>query len=339
MKKQRSTTMILFPRLLNTLCVLICVSICILSFASCKREKQGQSSASNGGAEYTQSKISESTNSFTDDDGNAQVFGTPAKRIISLYGAHTENLFTLGAGDLVVGVQKRAKYPAAVKELPQFDYNGDPEQVLKAAPDVVLIRPFIRRAKPSFVAEIEKAGVTVVSLFPKSFDDFDDYIMELAIITGKKDEAKTKLAEFHNKLDELFANKPAKQYEVFFESTPSITTAAAGSMPARALKGLGIINVAGDAPSVSPGSSIADFGEENLLKFADQIDFYIVQQGVMDPTRSVSELQARGGFMSIDAIRQGRVLFINEDIISSPVFRYLEGVQAIKDYAASLDAK
>ena len=67
---------------------------------------------------------------------------------------------------------------------PIYDYNADPENVIAAEPDLVLIRPFINRKSPDFVAALENAGLTVVSLYPESFEEFDGYIEKLAMLTG-----------------------------------------------------------------------------------------------------------------------------------------------------------
>ncbi|MDD4571827.1 MAG: hypothetical protein PHN47_05025, partial [Clostridia bacterium] len=48
---------------------------------------------------------------FIDDDGRNIALDSPCQRIISLYSAHTENLFTLGAGDLIIGVHDTSIYP------------------------------------------------------------------------------------------------------------------------------------------------------------------------------------------------------------------------------------
>ena len=75
--------------------------------------------------------------SFIDDDGNEINLDKPAERIISLYSAHTENLYYLGAGEKVIGRHKTCTHPpdAALAEV--FDYNGDPEKVISANPDLV----------------------------------------------------------------------------------------------------------------------------------------------------------------------------------------------------------
>jgi iron complex transport system substrate-binding protein len=268
--------------------------------------------------------------SVTDDEGNSVSFDKPFARIISLYSAHTENLFTLGAGGKLIGGHLTCDYPAEAKELPVFDYTGDPEYVIAAAPDLVLIRPFIRRHNPAYIDALEKAGIPVVSLYPETFDDFDGYIRRLALLAGADGEAE--LNKFHSELQSIReAAAPIKNKQhVFFETTERETrTAAPQSLPALAIEISGGLNIARDAKPVNPVSSIAPYGTEKLLSQAENIDAYVVQTGAMNPAKSLDAIRKRAGFSAVKAIRGGNVLFIDERIISSPVFRYLQGVKTL----------
>jgi iron complex transport system substrate-binding protein len=270
---------------------------------------------------------------INDDEGNSIRFDKPFARIISFYSAHTENLFELGAGEKLIGGHSTCDYPAAAKALPVFEYTGDPEYVIAASPDLVLIRPFIRRHNPAYIDALEKAGIPVVSLYPETFDDFDGYIRRLALLAGVDGEEKLKT--FHSELQNVrnaAANIKSKQY-VFFETTERETrTASPKSLPALAIEISGGINIAADAKPVNPLSSIAPYGIEKLLSRAEDIDAYVVQTGAMNPAKSVDALRKRAGFSAIKAIRDGNVLFIDERIISSPVFRYLQGVKTIAHF-------
>jgi iron complex transport system substrate-binding protein len=273
--------------------------------------------------------------SITDAENKAIILEMPGERIISLYSAHTENLFAIGAGDAVTGVQRGADYPAEAAAFPQFDYNGDPEYIIAAAPDLVLIRPFIRRQSPAYIAELEMAGITVVSLYPESLDDFDGYIRCLGLLSGRSAGAEECLAAFHQGLDRIAAltARTAEKQTVFFEATEhEIRTAASGSLPARAIAFSGGVNIASGAQPVTPGSSIARFGAENLLARADEIDAYVVQQGAMNPASGLDALRARPGFSVVKAVREGNTLFLNEKLISSPTFRYLDGVAILANF-------
>lgn len=270
--------------------------------------------------------------SFVDDDGVEINLDAPATRIISLYSAHTENLYELGAGEYVIGGHTTCVYPPEAAATATFDYNGDPEYVIAAEPDLVLIRPFISRKAPDYVAELKKAGITVVSLYPENYDDFPDYIAKLALLTGTEDTAEQKLAAFYHSIDaiqEITARATEKQ-TVFFESTEvNIRTVSEGSMPDRAIEFAGGLNLAEGAAPMTEGSSIAEFGEERVLEHAEEIDVYISQRGAMNAGGNLISIGERAGYETIKAVREGRVYLINEKLISSPTFRYYKGIREV----------
>jgi iron complex transport system substrate-binding protein len=299
--------------------LLIC---CVVAscFASCARGRSG----------VAPSLDSRAAISFIDDDGRAVNLNGPRRRVISLYSAHTENLFAIGAGEALVGGHTTCVYPPEAAAFAIYDYRGDPEYIIAAEPDLVLIRPFIRRHSPNYIAEIEKAGISVVSLYAESLDDFDGYIRRLALLVAAEAEAEQELARFHQGLERIrkAAGSIDKKQTVFFESTERETrTASTGSFPALAIEIAGGVNIAAGAKAATPGSSIAPFGAEKLLLHAGEIDAYIIQRGAMN-TGGISPA-ARPGYHAIKAIQNNRVLYIDEKLVSSPTFRYLNGVQEI----------
>ena len=54
----------------------------------------------------------------TDDLGRKLTLSRPARRIVSLSPATTENLFAIGAGKFVVGVTSACDFPAEAQKLP-----------------------------------------------------------------------------------------------------------------------------------------------------------------------------------------------------------------------------
>ncbi len=273
--------------------------------------------------------------SFTDDDGVNISMDKPAERIISLYSAHTENLYYLGAGDKLIGAYKTSTFPPDAAFLDRYDYSGDPEAVIAAQPDLVIIRPFVRKKAPDYVKAIENAGITVVSLYPDRFEEFDDYINKLAALTGTQARADELLADFHNRIDEITAvtSQVSDKQTIFFESTETnIRTVTADSMAGLAIGYAGGINIAQDAESVESGSSIAAFGEEKVLMNSDNIDVYVSQRGSMNSGASKQGIYERKGFEVIKALKDGRFYTINEKLISSPSFRYVKGVNELARY-------
>ena len=269
---------------------------------------------------------------FRDDQGNEITVSAPATRIISLYSAHTENLFSLGLDEEIIGVGNVDIYPPHALTRPRYDYKSDPEKVIAAEPDLVLIRPFIQRSRPEFVQALHKAGLHVVSLYPDSFDEFDEYIRKLAMLTGTQKNAEKLLHNFYQDLQDIRTMTAAitPKVMVFFESVEKgYKTVTPDSTPARAIEAAGGLNVASDVTPISEGSSIAAYGIEKLLSHADDIDVYVSQRGVMNAGGSVRSISARPGFYVIKAVAEKRIYEINEKIISSPTFRHVKGVREL----------
>ena len=268
---------------------------------------------------------------ITDDLNQTIVLKQPATRIISLYSAHTENLLALGLEAEIIGVSPAESDPAA-KNKPAFDYRADPEKVLAAQPDLVIIRPFIKQSHPDFVKTLEQANIKVVCLYPEKFEEFDSYIKKLAVLTGREQQAEAKLAAFHAKLSqvaELTAKAPVKKRVYFEATTTEYRTITPDSMPGTVLKLAGGLNVAADAQPLKTASSIAAYGSERLLLKAEEIDIFLSQRGPMNPGVTPDSIAQRPGFDKIKAVREGQVYIIDEGFVSSPTFRLAEGVEQL----------
>ncbi|WP_425059193.1 Vitamin B12-binding protein [Sporomusa carbonis] len=294
------------------------IMILTLALVGCGASKQATAPANDG------VKI-------VDDLNRTIVLKQPAKRIISLYSAHTENLLALGLEAEIIGVSPAESDPA-VKSKPVFDYRADPEKVLAAQPDIVIIRPFIKQSYPDFVKTLEQANVKVVCLYPEKFEEFDGYIQKLAVLTGKEKQAADMLAAFHARLKavaERTARAPVKK-RVYFEATATeYRTITPDSMPGTVLKLAGGINIAADAQPLKTGSSIAAYGSERLLMKAEDIDVFVAQRGPMNPGVTPDSITQRPGFDKIKAVRDGKVYIVDEKLVSSPVFRLAEGVEQL----------
>ena len=145
------------------------------------------------------------------------------QRIVSLYGAHTENLFELGASDKIIGVSRNEVYPPEALKKPIFSYHDDPEKFLASRPDLVLIRPMIDRGYPQLISRLEKSGITVISLQPSTVDQLHTYWKILGHLTGRRKQAQAMVSRFDSAVAEYKAQgseiKPKKK--VYFEAIHS----------------------------------------------------------------------------------------------------------------------
>lgn len=270
--------------------------------------------------------------SFVDDSGQRVTAARPFKRIISLYGAHTENLFSLGLDREIIGVSPHESYPPAALKKPVFSYRDDPERFLAARPDLVLIRPMIFKGHAALVAALERAGVTVVSLQPLKAGDLKTYWRRLGLLAGRRDQAEEMIRRLETglaRMKALTAKTPRdKRPRVFFESIHRrMKTFAPGAMALFVLEAAGGVNLASDAKATA-NYTIADYGKERILSLARRMDVYLAQVGPMNRV-TVEDIRRESGFGAIKAVREGRIYLVDEQIVSRPTLRLLRGVAAV----------
>ena len=271
--------------------------------------------------------------SLVDDSGRTISFDAPFRRIISLYGAHTENLFSLGLDREIIGVSTSEVYPPPALKKPAFSYRDGPERFLAARPDLVLIRPMIYRGHRALVDNLERSGITVVSLQPRTPEELFAYWKKLGKLTGRKAGALAMAEKFKKGLAEIrqaAAHVPeGKRPRVYFEAIHRrMKTFAPDSMAVFALENAGGVNLAADASSVR-GTNIASFGKERILSLGGRMDVYLAQTGPMNRV-SRKDIMEESGFSALKAVRQGRVYLVDEKLVSRPTLRLLQGVCAIQ---------
>ncbi|MCP3926881.1 MAG: ABC transporter substrate-binding protein [Desulfobacterales bacterium] len=274
--------------------------------------------------------ISISGNIITDNAGRVIEVKSGYKRIISLYGAHTENLLFLGAVKNIIGVSKHDRLDILNRsEIKKFSYRDGVEKFIAAKPDLIIIRPMIDRSYKGLIKRLSK-HTDVISLQPSSINEMFIYWKALGMLSGKKEKSSDMINNFKKAVKEFESIRPGKK-NVYFESIHrKMKTFYKDAMAIYVLEKAGGVNVAKDAKQVRK-TNIAFYGKERILEKADQIDVYLAQKGVMNRT-SVNIIKYEPGFSLIKAVKNNRIYLIDEHIVSRPTMRLLKGIYKIGSY-------
>jgi iron complex transport system substrate-binding protein len=177
---------------------------------------------------------------------------------------------------------------------------------------------------------LEKSGIAVVSLQPATVSEMYTYWKILGVLTGRQTQASEMILLFQKISSDLkaLASSITVKKRVYFESIHNkMKTFSPDSMTIFALETAGGINVAGDAKSVR-NTNIARYGKERILSHAAQIDVYLAQFGAMNrPT--VAVIKKEPGFKAIKAVKNNQIFVIDEQLVSRPTLRLLEGIHEI----------
>lgn len=255
----------------------------------------------------------------TGDNGRALTFRTPPKRIVSLSPGHTEILFAIGAGNLMVGADTFSDYPPAAQALPKVDYSQpNLEQMVALAPDLVIAVTRQKAAAP----EMEKLGLPVLyRVEPDTLDGVVDLVRVFGRLTDHQGQAEEVAGAMQRRIRaiEQRLEGVAEGPRVFYELSPELHTVGSRSFIGDLLARLKVRNIAAGVDAPFPKLS-----QEQVIQ--DDPEVVILGDGSAGET--VETVRARPGWDKLRAVKQGRiVVVVDRDILHRPGPRVVEGME------------
>lgn len=262
----------------------------------------------------------------TDDSGQAIDLPGPARRIIALYGAYNEILAAMGLEDRLVGRTKADVLPASILEKPSIGTHMRPnvELVLGLRPDLI-IQNAGRRDAMTVVDQLRRHGRKVAVFHPLDFEGLFDVIERIGRLTGEPEASAALVSRLKERLHGVASRLSGlgRRPTVFFEVRyPNLLGAGRGSIVND------VIERAGGTNCLESSKKLVRIGMETLIDH--QPDAYVIQEGPMN--REPSPPGERPHFSALQAVRQGRILQVDEQIFSRPGPRSVEAVETLAEF-------
>ena len=264
---------------------------------------------------------------LTDDLGNQITLQEPAQKIVSLSPSMTESLFALGAGDRIVARESNSTYPEEANEIESIGaiWEGLPmEKIVSLEPDLIVAAQII---SPDQVQEMRDLGLTVFwQKNPQDFPGLFENLMAISQLVGKEGEAEELVASLKERVkavEEKVAGveeTPLVFYELDATDPSNPYTVGEGTFISYVIDKAGGRNL-GDALE---GSYVPISSEEIIAQDPDYIILGDAQYGV-----TVESVAERPGWGQLSAVQEGRVLPINDDLISLPGPRLVQGFEEV----------
>ena len=257
---------------------------------------------------------------ITDDAGRSVEIAARPERIVSLAPANTEILFALGAGDRVVGVTSFDDYPAEVVNIAKVgDFTGpNLEAVAAANPDLVLVTGGVQA---DVITKLEQLGATVLSVDPQTLAGLYEDISEVGLAIGASEASAAVIEQMQSevaKISDAVASKEPVTAFVEIAQNPLYTVGSATLMDE-------MVSLAGGKNVVTEAGYVP-YSTEQLVKADPQV--YLATLGSMsDP----SALRERAGFESLQAVKNERVYVLDDNLVSRPGPRVVEGIRQIAE--------
>ena len=278
--------------------------VCLALFAACTPR-----GAANQGA----------AREIIDDAGRRVSLPVTVDRVVSLAPNLTEIVFAVGAGDRLVGRTSYCDYPAEAEAIPEVGDTLHPslERIIALKPQVVLVSTASQLEV--FTNQLEGQNIAVYVTDPHNLDGVFRSIAQIGEIVGRKDQANLlvqKLRERTNAVEQ--AVKQKQPVRVFYQvSGEPLYTAGQDAFVTDLMRRAGGASVTAGVPGAWP-----KYSNESALAARPEAIILPTGGSMGAANSNVAEALRRS-----PAVMQGRVYKINDDHLSRPGPRSVDGLE------------
>ncbi|RPJ51953.1 MAG: hypothetical protein EHM21_01465 [Chloroflexi bacterium] len=263
-----------------------------------------------------------------DGEGNEFRLGKPAERIISLAPSNAEILFAIGAGKQMIAREDFTNYPEETKSLPSVGGSTGSyslEQIAKLQPDLILASPL---TAPDVLKSLKDITPNVFVIpNPKDMEGLYTNLTTVGTLTGYKAEADKLVGELRARVkmveDRLASvtEKPKVFYELDATDPAKPWTAGPGTFIDLLIGMAGGQNVG----SILEGEWVQISQEELIVQNPSVI---LMGDSLYDGITPEQGAE-RPGWEGINAVKNNRVLEFNDDLVSRPGPRMVQGLEEL----------
>lgn len=268
----------------------------------------GGDTADTGSDTATENSGSSFPVTVTGDDGELTLKEEP-RAIVSLSATATEMLFAVGAGPQVVAVDAYSNHPddAPVTDLSAFTPSA--EAIAGYGPDLVVLSDDVN----GVVDALDRLEIpTLLMSWTDSLDESYEQMETLGAATGHAEEADEVVTEVQDRIDAAVrsAADSAAGLSVYHEIDPSHYALTSDTFVGEIYTRFGMDNIADEAGT--PGET-TQLSAEYILGAAPEL---IVLADTVCCQQTAEALAQRPGWDTVPAVREGRVVEMNDDIAS-----------------------
>ncbi len=259
---------------------------------------------------------------IVDDTGTEVIIPAKPERIVSLLPSSTEILSALGQEP--IAVTQWDDYPVDIKEKAEFVFedalNPNLEQVLNLEPDMIMFW----LTSPEDTNIIRNLGIPVVVFDDKNISDIYETIDLVGKIIDTQAKA-TDLVEQMKDKEKVIEDKIAQLSEeqkrkIWLEVDSSLYTAGSGTFLDEIITKAGGLNIAKD---------VQGWGQFNSEQIINRNPDVILETYSYSDKNVVDNIKTRNGWESIEAIKNDRVISLDNNIISRQGPRIIDGLEMI----------
>jgi iron complex transport system substrate-binding protein len=282
----------------------IYIFACLCFFAACKSANR-------------QAKAEVAPREITDDLGRRVKIPAHVERAVSLAPNLTEIVFSVGAGDKLIGVTSYCDYPVEAEKIQKIGDTMNPniENIIALKPQIV----FVSTASQieTFTKTLDAQGIVYFVTNPQNLDGIYKSINQMGEIFGSAEKAREVSENLKKRVAEVEAKtQKAQTIKTFVQiDKESLYTIGKDSFITDLIKRAGGVSVTADLTSAYP-------------KLSKETAFALNPEAII-LSESPDNQAPSDAFKNSPAVKNGKIYKINADIISRPAPRVVDALEQI----------
>lgn len=261
----------------------------------------------------------------TDGLGRQVEIGAPPQRIVAIFASNAEMLAALGLVDRIAAIEAYTRFPPEIASKPLIGgrLGFSAEAIARLPADLVVMTP-ARQAAQSLTEPLERVGIPSLVLTQTDLGQVGANIRLLGRATGEEECAEALVGTMAARITAVtsrIAGRPRPR--VFLETSSTgrgvFGTVRAGTYTDDILRLGGAQNIFTGLSAVGPalvsGEAILREDPERIL--------------VAGSAAQAAALPSRAAFVSLEAVRTGRVATVSRAFLLIPGPRVVDGVEQI----------
>lgn len=253
----------------------------------------------------------------------------PATKVVALTPADCEIIYALGAESTLVGRGEYCDWPESVTKLPSLQSGKETnvEQIIALKPQVVIMNVVAQTDEQ--IKALESAGIKVVASKATDIEGVYTAIKMIGTAVGKNSEADKLVSDMKASFAELKSKAGAQTgKKIYFEVMPlksGLYSAGKSTFMDEIAAMLGLTNIFADV------DGWAKVSEDQVL--ARNPDYILtISMGKGQDGDLAGEILGRAAWQGIAAVKNGKVLHVDSNILSRPGPRLTDAAKEIYSF-------
>jgi iron complex transport system substrate-binding protein len=249
------------------------------------------------------------------------------QRIVSLSPTTTEMLFAAGAGSQVIAVDDQSNYPEQAPRTELSGFKPNLEAIAGYRPDLVVTTDDI----DNLVSGLTRLKIPV--LLAPAANTLEESYAEITAIgraTGNEPQAADVVNRMRADIEKIVNDtpKPSTPLRYYHELDPTYYTATSTTFIGQVYGLLGLVNIADAAPNAASAAGYPQLSAEYIVSANPDLVFLADTKCCNQNAQTVA---ARPGWNTINAVRNGGVVLLDDDVASRWGPRIVDALRAAAD--------